>query len=337
MLWLEEKYISLISYRLPLFKKVKTQLYAFRCPICGDSKKHKHKTRGGFYVPSGSQNFMMGCFNCGASMKFVTFLKQFDQVTYDEFQLESFKERNSTSTPSKAMIEPPVKKVPPKLNITGTTRLDELPDTHPALLYIKSRKIPSKQFKRLFYCPKYYEWVSKFEGTKVNKEADHPRLIIPFFDKHGNITRIAARAFGDEQPRYRYTVVNPDSTKLYGMDMIDPEKTVYVVEGPLDSLFIDNCIAVGMASYDDKELNSIPDKVFVPDNEPRNENVCKSLLKVVNRSEKVCVWQEETKKDINEMITSGKTISDVMSLIKQSTFSGVEAKLKFSEWIRCSL
>lgn len=334
MLWIEEKYINILAPRLSLFKKVKPNTYNFRCPICGDSKKNLYKTRGGFYCPPGSQSYNMGCFNCGASMKFTTFLKQTDPSLYDEFQMEIFREKNgmtTTPTPEAPKAKPKKK----KLDLSSLTRVDDLPEKHPAMQYIMYRKIPKKQWKRLYYAPKYMQWVCEFENKKFDPRQEHPRLIIPFFDTAGNITRIAARAFGAEEPRYRYTVVDNASTRLYGLDNVDLEQTVYILEGPLDSLFFDNAIAVGMASYEDKELNTIPDKVFIPDNQPRNQQVCESFQKVVNRGEKVCIWQEETQKDINEMIVDGKmAIGDVISLINRSTFSGVEAELKFKDWVK---
>lgn len=335
MLWIEEKYINILAPRLSLFKKVKPNTYNFRCPICGDSKKNLYKTRGGFYCPPGSQSYNMGCFNCGASMKFTTFLKQTDPNLYDEFQMEIFKERNGMSDAAPKEDAPKSKPKRKKLDMTALTRVSDLPESHPAMQYIMYRKIPKKQWRRLYYAPKYYQWISEFEGKKYDPRQEHPRLIIPFFDTAGNVTRIAARAFGAEEPRYRYTVVDSTSTKLYGMDTIDTSKEVFVVEGPLDSLFFDNAIAVGMASYEDKELNSIPDKLFIPDNQPRNESVCKSFEKVVKRGEKVCIWQEETEKDINDMVVEGKrSIESIIKLIHQSTFSGLEASMKFNEWIK---
>ena len=130
-------------------------------------------------------------------------------------------------------------------------------------------------------------------------------------------------------------MVDNASTRLYGLDNVDLEKTVYILEGPLDSLFFDNAIAVGMASYEDKELNTIPDKIFIPDNQPRNQSVCESFQKVVVRGEKVCIWQEDTAKDINEMVVDDKmAIADIISLINRSTFAGPEAELKFKEWVK---
>ena len=74
---IDSKYIGLISSRLQKFKRVKSNLYNFRCPICGDSQKHKNKARGYFYQIKTNTNFK--CHNCGASLSFNNFLKQSTQ------------------------------------------------------------------------------------------------------------------------------------------------------------------------------------------------------------------------------------------------------------------
>ena len=71
---IDSKYIGIISSRLQKFKRVKPDLYNFRCPICGDSKKNKSKTRGYLYSVKADMNFR--CHNCGASMTFSNFLRQ---------------------------------------------------------------------------------------------------------------------------------------------------------------------------------------------------------------------------------------------------------------------
>ena len=89
----DSKFIGLISPRLEKFKQVKPNLYNFRCPICGDSKKNKSKTRGYLYNIKADMNFR--CNNCGASMTFSNFLKELDPVIHKQYVFERFK-NNST-------------------------------------------------------------------------------------------------------------------------------------------------------------------------------------------------------------------------------------------------
>ena len=139
------------------------------------------------------------------------------------------------------------------------------------------------------------------------------------------------RAFGNEQPKYITIVLDSQKEKIYGLNRIDWKKTVYVVEGPIDSLFLDNCIAT--AQSDLRLKNRKDNIVLVPDNEPRNEQIVKQIEKFIDNNYSVVLWPESVKeKDINEMILSGKTKSDIKNLIEQNTFNGISAKLKFTNW-----
>ena len=86
----DSKYVGLVSSRLLKFKRVKPNLYNFRCPICGDSKKQKSKARG--YIYAIKQNVNFRCHNCGASMSLNNFLKQIDPVLQKQYSMEKFKE-----------------------------------------------------------------------------------------------------------------------------------------------------------------------------------------------------------------------------------------------------
>src|SRR5210317_857983 len=86
----DSKFIGLVSSRLQKFKRVKADLYNFRCPICGDSQKNKNKTRGYLYPVKNNTNFK--CHNCGASLSFNNFLKELDPVLHKQYSLEKFKE-----------------------------------------------------------------------------------------------------------------------------------------------------------------------------------------------------------------------------------------------------
>ena len=85
----DSKYIGVISSRLLKFKRIKPNLYNFRCPICGDSQKHRNKARGYLYGVKADVNFR--CHNCGASMTFSNFLKSLDPVIHKQYVFERFK------------------------------------------------------------------------------------------------------------------------------------------------------------------------------------------------------------------------------------------------------
>ena len=88
--FIDVKYINLISARFQKFKRVKNNLYNFRCPICGDSQKNKSKARGYLYQVKNNTNYK--CHNCGINISFSNFLKQIDVEIHKQYSFEKFKE-----------------------------------------------------------------------------------------------------------------------------------------------------------------------------------------------------------------------------------------------------
>ena len=120
-----------------------------------------------------------------------------------------------------------------------------------------------------------------------------------------------------------------DAPKIYGLDKVQKNKSVYITEGPFDSTFISNSIALCGADGDiDKWGVSNP--VWIYDNEPRNREILSRISRVIEMGQKVIIWPSTIKeKDVNDMILSGL---DVQSVIESNTYSGLEAKLKFTTW-----
>ena len=90
---------------------------------------------------------------------------------------------------------------------------------------------------------------------------------------------IAARAIQClRQMRYLAFRLNKNAPMIFGLDQIkrNSRDSVYVVEGPIDSLFLDNAIAVGGADFSKLESEVRKDKcIIVFDNEPRNREIVK--------------------------------------------------------------
>ena len=334
MSYIDQKYINLCTSRVEKFKKVRDNLWNFRCPICGDSKKHKNKARGFIYRKKAS--YFYKCHNCGVGLTFNNFLKNIDHVLYTEFRVEKYKE-GETHRNSPIPDKVPFKFESPKFDKSMNRHLDKLvkfsdmDKDHPALSFLIDRKIPKEHWDKLYFVDKFYEWSNSIFPEKFNSiNIDYPRLVIPFFDKSGEIFAYQGRAFGKEEPRYITLKIVSEKEKIYGLERIDYDSHVYIVEGPLDSLFIDNCIAVAGADLNLLELNPNSTTV-VYDNEPRNKHTVERMFKSVDRNHKVVIWPQELKqKDINDMYLSG--IKDIKSFIDVHTYHGLEAYLKINQW-----
>jgi transcription elongation factor Elf1 len=317
--FVDVKYINLISTRFQKFKKVKHNLYNFRCPICGDSQKNKNKARGYLYQVKNNTNFK--CHNCGLNISFNNFLKQIDPVVYKQYTFEKFKEghtgKSFTVEEPKFKFEAP--KFKPKLDLPkASTNTD-------AKKYLENRKLNSNNY---YYTEKFKEWTNSLQQTFDSTDKDEPRIIIPLFYQN-TLVGFQGRALGPSKVKYITVMLNDDAPKIYGLDEVQKTETVYITEGPFDSTFIRNAIALCGADGDLDKWN-IHRRVWIYDNEPRNAEIVNRISKRIDEGEQVVIWPSTiSEKDINDMILSGR---DVQSVIELNTYSGLEAKLKFTTW-----
>ena len=318
----DSKFIGLVSPRLEKFKRVKGNLYNFRCPICGDSKKNKNKTRGYLYAVKANTNFK--CHNCGASMSFNNFLKQIDPAVHKQYTLEKFKSGNTGR--NFVVEEPEFKFEAPKFN--QKINLPKAVENPTAEGYLSGRNLDPNKF---YYAEKFKEWVNSIKQTFEDTKYDEPRIIIPLFYNQ-NLIGIQGRSLDFNNPKsvkYITVMFNDDAPKIYGLDNIRTDAPVYVTEGPFDSTFIRNAVAMCGADADIGKWG-ISNAVYVYDNEPRNREILNRIGKTIDAGEKIVIWPSNiVEKDINDMVMNGL---DVQSVIESNTYSGLEAKLKFTTW-----
>jgi|APSaa5957512493_1039668.scaffolds.fasta_scaffold21573_4 hypothetical protein len=337
MLYLDIKYASMVGMSLPLFKVTKNNPYTatFRCPICGDSKKNRHRTRGYFYITKGLMSFK--CHNCGESKSFMGFLKHHNPTLYKEYSMEKFIEKGKL-TPKK---EPEQFKTENRFEPKGILdmvfdRCDKLDDDHIAVKYLAGRQIPIDKYRNLYYINNIAD-IDKLNPKYAAKMKDkEPRIIIPCYARDGRLLGIDCRALTDEGLRYvKIKLTDREVDMVYNLNKVDYTKTVYVTEGQFDAMFIPNAIAFGNASLHmvRRVLQYDVDVVLVYDNEPRNKEVCKQIHKGVQNFPTV-IWPDtlEEGMDINKMILNGMTIEQVMSMINMNTYAGLSAEAAFRAW-----
>ncbi len=332
--YIDTKYVNLISLRLPMFKRKNDGLYNFRCPFCGDSQKSKTKARGYFYQKR--TDLFFRCHNCGQSNTFSNFLKQFDGEIYKEYALERYKEGVTgigTNTPN-----PIFKHEKPKFHTKiDLPKISELEDNHFAKKYLVNRAIPSQFLSYLYYTEDFKKFVKDMTKKDYDLNENEQRIIIPFYDENKNLITFQGRAFTNTLLRYITIKMDEDSSKIFGLDRLNLEEQFYVVEGPFDSFFLPNCIA--MAGSDikfssHKEIGNAMDEgrgTMVFDNEPRNKEIISRMEKVIDRGWKICIWPlTEKKKDLNDMFLSG--IFNLSEIINKNTYESLLAKTHLAEW-----
>ena len=316
----DSKFIGLVSSRLQKFKRVKSDLYNFRCPICGDSQKNKNKTRGYLYPVKNNTNFK--CHNCGASMSLNNFLKQIDPTLHKQYTLEKFKEGHTGK--SFVVEEPEFEFKKPVFR--KKIDLPKASDYKISYEYLTKRGLDPQKF---YFADKFMEWTNTQKRTFDTIGRDEPRIIIPMYDTQKNLIGFQGRSLIPNSVKYITVMLDEEAPKIYGLDTIDTEKPIYIVEGPFDSTLVENAVAMCGSDIDIRSFGW-SDYIWVLDNEPRNREIVNRVSKLIDRGDKVVIWQSNiAEKDINDMVLAGH---DVMSMLKLNTHSGLEAKIKFNNW-----
>jgi predicted RNA-binding Zn-ribbon protein involved in translation (DUF1610 family) len=317
----------MVSPRLTLFTKKKADLFNFRCPYCGDSQKRKNKARG--YLFKIKNDFVYKCHNCGVGRTLSNFLRDQDTLLHDQYVMEKFKDGKFTGKHST---------VPkPKFNFktpdfvktdTGLEKISDLNIFHEARKYLEQRGI--KDLDYFYYCPKFKEWTNKQKKTFDTLRQDHPRIIIPFRDKEGNLFGYQGRSLArNAKLRYITIMLDEEQPKIFGLDRIDTNKSIYITEGPFDATFIKNSVAMAGSDIDIRSFGW-SNYIWIFDNEPRNREIVNRISKVIDRGDKVVIWPNNIQqKDINDMSLGGH---DVQKMVESNVYQKLEAKLKFNNW-----
>ena len=335
MNYIDTKYISLISHRLRNFTKKGDFLWNFSCPFCGDSQKNRKKARGFIYRTK--NDLFYKCHNCSHGTNLAKLIEYVDPNTHKEYVMERYKE-GSNGTPYKGAYKTPKPdfdfEKPVFKTFDGLSSFADLDENHPAVKFLSDRMLPRDTWNDIYFCPNFFEFTNRYVPNKFpSLGGDHPRMIIPFRKEDGTIFAYQGRAFGKEPQKYITIILDKDCPKIFGLDRVDTSRSIHVVEGPFDSLFIDNCIAVAQS---DLRVPKYKDKVvLIPDNEPRNKQVCKQIEQCIKDGYSVVLWPSSVKeKDINDMILSGYTSAEIQELIHNNTHKDLQAQTVFSSWKR---
>ena len=326
----ELKYAQMLSGRLENFRIRNTNPYKinFRCPVCGDSQKSRSKSRG--WLLESKNAFHYYCHNCGASQGFSFFLKSIDQLLYNDYVAEKFMANTSIkdSEPDANQFKTEVPKFNKTNPLSKIKKVSQLKYDHPIKKYIEKRKIPTKHHYRLYFAKKFKTWINEIIPNKFeNVGKDEPRLVIPFLDQNGNCFGVSARGFDPKGIRY-ITIMFDERPKIFGLDKVDFSQPYYIVEGAIDSFFIENAIAMNGAEGNGNAAGD--NAIYVFDAEPRNKEIHKRMEKVIKAGYKVCIWPTDVPgKDINEIYLAGL---DPEKLIEDNTYQGLQAELKLSAW-----
>lgn len=329
------EYIRRLGAQLTNFKEKKPREWSFShsCETNHDHKKFK--SRCGIFEAKDHTGFIIHCHHCGLTTSFLKFLKDNSPSLYDEYRLSAY----SVHAPAivSKVIVPEVKLIDANLN--GLIPVTALPKSTPVLDFLRRRKIPEDKYNLLYVAKHFFQWATYYKPEFKDLKDTSPRLILPYFNLHGKVIGFTARSFNPtETLRYIHLRIDHDYEFIYGTERIDPTKTIYAVEGQIDSLFISNCIAVGGAHYNTPFMQSIKTNcIIIPDSDwKRNKQVAQQVKKVILDGFKICFVPDTIKgKDVNDWIKNGLGYINMMKMIEENSYSGLKAELEFALNRRC--
>lgn len=335
-LYIDISYAKQASTRIEYGKLKSESPYHFngRCKVCGDSLKLKTKTR--FHMRVHGDTVMCSCFNCGLALPISAYLKLYEPDLFSNYKLEKYRVeinepiiKSEKPAPINLEAEETAQETIKKLDLQLVSTLEK---DSPAAKYVRSRCLPDYPF---YYAEKFIDFSKQYNPLIVEAK-EGARLVIPFFNKKGEIYAYQGRDLtGKSNVKYLTVNIDKKMPTIFGIDRVNFKKSVLLVEGPLDSLFLPNCIAAvnaGLLSVA-KKLGSVVNKnslTLVFDNEPRNKVICDMYKKALDEGYKVVIWPNELReKDINEMVLNNK---DPLTLIEQNTYQGLMGQMKFNMW-----
>ena len=334
--------IPLIQFRLKNFKKVNRNgnVWNFSCPMCGDSKKSKSKTRGYIYPNVKAKTLWYKCFNCSYHKPYIYFLKDIDDGLYEDVMMKSFIAKNTKRDIDFSVdldaLQFNEEFAEPNLMSSIMEPVILLPEGHYARTYIEGRKLPPEKLNDIYFVNniKDIEQLSeKYRDKMTDKES---RIGIPYRNREGQIIGISLRSLQENHPiKYLHLKFNERYPLIYNAENLDLTKRVYALEGQFDSMFFKNgCAASGSAFSRVCEVVPPNQCTYVHDHEPRHKDTLRSIDKSIEAGYSVCLLPHTIKsKDINSMILSGEVkIENLEALVDKHTYRGLEARLRFSEW-----
>jgi DNA primase len=145
------------------------------------------------------------------------------------------------------------------------------------------------------------EIINKFNIGFINYGELNNRVIIPSYNENGLVNYYIARSYNKwAKPKYLNSET-PKEHVIFNRSLINPYATIYLVEGPFDSLVVPNCIPLlGLYLHDNLywylQNNAKADVVIILDGEAKKdaESVYKKLnnLHLYNRV-KIIYLKEE--------------------------------------------
>jgi len=339
--WEEEQYIEEVGKSIEGFRKVRDGVYNCRCPICGDSATNWTRRRGYFILHGAEGGWSYYCHNCGASYSIRNFLKTVDESLYQRYCIQDIKSRKTLS------FKPVKKKADPEIESAAEQKFTKHPllqncanlsEDHPAVQYLLGRGVDRGRLSSVLWTDDFPALVRQGIGSKYANSKLVERGIVfvvrdfSFKPVGWQIRNIEAV---DKKMRFSTCTADGFSGELcYVPSKLDRDRTVFVVEGCIDSLFLHNSAARLQAALWKFQVPGL-DCIYFNDQEPRNREVCGEIQKCISLGLKtVLLSSEYSGMDVNDIAKGGLGSEQIEALFRRNAWKGLSAKVKFSGWLK---
>lgn len=335
-LLIELPLVNALSVRTMNFAQKRAHLWNFSCPYpdCGDNATRKDRARG--YVFEFKHRLQYKCHNCSRSLWFPTLLKEQFPDLYQELKIQRYRAQQN-SNPIQYLDETKEPE-PPKQTIAEPPwiPISKLDEHHPAYQYVLNRRIPRARWTDIYYVEKYGDFVRQM-GQKNSRLRNDARIVLPYRDKNGKLIGFTGRSMDPVDNRYKYLAVNLDeeSERVFRLNEVMTTRPFIVVEGPIDSLFLENVIAVSGAKLSAPSIvrENRSKAILVADNEPRSKIIVRNIERYIEEGYKVFLWPSSWKcKDINQAVQEGVDAGSIERMILNDSASGMKARTKLAFW-----
>lgn len=338
--YIVQKFYQYAGY--PKFKKI-TNVYEAGCPICREGGSWGKKRRCYYIVDKNS----ICCHNCGWYGNPVKWIETVSSQTIDEMIKES---RNFDLLPTDILLDKKdaprrinIEKLPKdSINLFDCQQLNfyiDNPTVIEALKLIKRRKLHTAINKPSTL------WISLTDAIHKN------RLVIPFYTFNNEIIFYQSRTvLCDNLKHYPKYLSKLNSEKsLYNINKVSTDlEYVFIFEGPIDSFFVRNGIAVAgiqenshamFTPLQQEQLDSLKlhKRIWVLDSQWQDMASRKKTTKLLQRGETVFIWPEDMGKafkDINDYCIAKNLNSVDPEFIIQNSHCGLKANLLMIEITR---
>ena len=323
-------YANRVGVYLRNFKQKKARLWEFS-HTCETQHSHKKvKARAYIYETVDRRNLNIKCQHCGYGASLGNFIKETSPALYDEFRLHAYRDKTDEVKDTPLIKDAPLIDA----NLDGLIPVTSLARTSPVIRFLERRHIPEKHYGLMYVAINFYKWASRYKPEFSKLTDTSPRLVLPYFDLHGRVLGFTARTFSPNvEPRYIHLRLDKDKDFVFGSERVNPNKTIYVTEGQIDSLFLDNAVAIGGAHYDIPFMYAIKtNAVIIPDSDwKRNSQVGKQLKKVIANGFKVAFLPDTLKgKDLNDIVKNGINTTQLKEIVDANTKQGLSAQLEYA-------